>query len=118
MGRVEAAIFASPAPVTRDALAKLVGRACNLDHLMSDIRDDLRRRPYELVSVVGGYAPPNVRGRFTQHPSWEELHRLADLIGQPRNLAPRYNFARQNRHNVRYRCRDLETGCGASASPL
>lgn len=32
MGRVEAAIFASPAPVTRDALAKLVGRACNLDH--------------------------------------------------------------------------------------
>jgi len=32
-------------------------------------------------------------GRFTQHLSWEELHRLADLIGQPRNLAPRYNIA-------------------------
>ena len=31
--------------------------------------------------------------RFTQHLSWEELHRLADLIGQPRNLAPRYNVA-------------------------
>jgi putative SOS response-associated peptidase YedK len=32
-------------------------------------------------------------GRFTQHLSWEELRRLADLIGQPRNLAPRYNIA-------------------------
>ena len=35
MGRVEAAIFASPAPVTREALAKLVGRDCNLDELIS-----------------------------------------------------------------------------------
>lgn len=66
MGRVEAPIFASPAPVTRDALAKLVGRACNLDHLMSDIRDDLRRRPYELVSVVGGYAPPQMCGAVSR----------------------------------------------------
>ena len=32
-------------------------------------------------------------GRFTQHLSWAELHRLAGLIGQPRNLAPRYNIA-------------------------
>jgi|GEM_PF-1573385 len=32
-------------------------------------------------------------GRFTQHLSWEELHWLAGLIGQPRNLAPRYNIA-------------------------
>ncbi|MGJ0504739.1 MAG: SMC-Scp complex subunit ScpB [Methylocystis sp.] len=55
MGRVEAAIFASPSAVTREALAKLVGRACNLDDLMSDIRDDLRARPYELVHVAGGY---------------------------------------------------------------
>ncbi|MGD9545138.1 MAG: SOS response-associated peptidase [Methylocystis sp.] len=32
-------------------------------------------------------------GRFAQHLSWEELQRLADLIGQPRNLQPRYNVA-------------------------
>jgi putative SOS response-associated peptidase YedK len=32
-------------------------------------------------------------GRFTQHLSWAEIHYLADLIGQPRNLAPRYNIA-------------------------
>ena len=55
MGRIEAAIFASPEPVTRDALTKLVGRACNLDDLISDIRDELRARPYELVQVAGGY---------------------------------------------------------------
>lgn len=55
MGRMEAAIFASPAPVTREALVKLVGRDCNFDELISDIRDDLRARPYELVQVAGGY---------------------------------------------------------------
>ena len=55
MGRVEAALFASPSPVTREALAKLVGRACNLDDLISDIRDDLRARSYDLVAVAGGY---------------------------------------------------------------
>ena len=32
-------------------------------------------------------------GRFTQHLSWAEIRRLADLVGQPRNLAPRYNLA-------------------------
>lgn len=55
MGRIEAAIFASPAPVTREALVTLVGRDCNFDELISDIRDDLRARPYELVHVAGGY---------------------------------------------------------------
>jgi putative SOS response-associated peptidase YedK len=32
-------------------------------------------------------------GRVTQELSWSKLHRLADLIGQPRNLRPRYNVA-------------------------
>jgi putative SOS response-associated peptidase YedK len=32
-------------------------------------------------------------GRFTQHLSWAEIHRLAGLIGQPRNLSPRFNIA-------------------------
>ncbi|MGJ0452788.1 MAG: SOS response-associated peptidase [Methylocystis sp.] len=39
-------------------------------------------------------------GRFTQHLSWEALHRLADLIGQPRNLAPHYNIAPTTRVEV------------------
>ena len=46
-------------------------------------------------------------GRFTQRLSWEELHRLADLIGQPRNLAPRYNIAPTTQIEV---LRPAETG--------
>ena len=55
MGRVEAVIFASPEPVTREVLARVVGRACNIDLIIDDIRDELRGRPYELVAVAGGW---------------------------------------------------------------
>ncbi len=55
MGRVEAVIFASPAPVTREVLARVVGKGCNLDLLIEDIREELRGRPYELVAVAGGW---------------------------------------------------------------
>jgi segregation and condensation protein B len=55
MGRVEAVIFASPEPVPREVLARVVGRDCNLDLLIDAIRDELRGRPYELVSVAGGW---------------------------------------------------------------
>lgn len=56
MGRVEAVIFASAGPVTREVLARVVGEACKLDLLIDDIRDELRARPYELVAVVGGWS--------------------------------------------------------------
>ncbi|WP_454635018.1 SMC-Scp complex subunit ScpB [Bradyrhizobium cenepequi] len=55
MGRVEAVIFASPEPVPREVLARVVGRDCNLELLIDDIREELRGRPYELVSVAGGW---------------------------------------------------------------
>ncbi|MCP1845836.1 chromosome segregation and condensation protein ScpB [Bradyrhizobium sp. USDA 4538] len=55
MGRVEAVIFASPEPVTREVLTRVVGRDCNLDLIIGDIREELRGRPYELVSVAGGW---------------------------------------------------------------
>lgn len=55
MGRVEAVIFASPEPVGRDVLARVVGRSCNLDLILDDIREELRGRPYELVAVAGGW---------------------------------------------------------------
>ena len=64
MGRVEAAIFASPAPVPRETLARLVGRQCRLDDLIADIQDELRARPYELVCVAGGWHH-RTRRRFT-----------------------------------------------------
>lgn len=55
MGRVEAVIFASPAPVTREVLTRVVGRDCSLDLLIDDIRAELHGRPYELVAVAGGW---------------------------------------------------------------
>src|SRR5271166_7032277 len=55
MGRVEAAIFASAEPVSRENLARVVGIACNLELVIDDIREELRGRPYEVVSVAGGW---------------------------------------------------------------
>ena len=55
MGRVEAVIFAAPKPVTREVLARVVGKGCNLEALIEDIRTELVDRPYELVAVAGGW---------------------------------------------------------------
>lgn len=55
MGRVEAVIFAANEPVTRDQLARIVGKSCSLDLLIDDIREELRGRPYDLVPVAGGW---------------------------------------------------------------
>jgi chromosome segregation and condensation protein ScpB len=55
MHRVEATIFAAQEPVTRETLARIVGKSCSLDLLIDDIRDDLRGRPYDLVAVAGGW---------------------------------------------------------------
>src|SRR5271163_4806274 len=56
MGRVEAVVFASAQPVLRENLANVVGNTCNLDLIIDDIKDELRGRPYEIVSVAGGWS--------------------------------------------------------------
>jgi len=55
MGRIEAVIFASPEPVPREVLARVVGRDCNIDLLIAAIRAELRGRPYDLIAVAGGW---------------------------------------------------------------
>ena len=55
MMRVEAVIFASAEPVTRETLARVVGKDCSIDLLIDDLHEELRSRPYELVSVAGGW---------------------------------------------------------------
>lgn len=55
MSRVEAVIFASPTPVPRAVLARVVGDDCPLDAVIADIRAELRPRPYDLVAVAGGW---------------------------------------------------------------
>jgi len=54
--RVEAVLFAAAKPVTREILARVVGRDCALDLLLDDLREDLRGRPIELVRAGEGYA--------------------------------------------------------------
>ena len=55
MLRVEAVIFASTEPVNREILARVVGKDCSVDLLIDDLVVELRNRPYELVSVAGGW---------------------------------------------------------------
>ncbi len=47
-----------------ETLARLVGRGCSIDLLIDDIRAELRDRPYELVSVAGGWQH-RTRHRFS-----------------------------------------------------
>ena len=53
--RVEAVIFASAEPVSRRMLERVVGQDCDIETIIEDIREALRDRPYELVSVAGGW---------------------------------------------------------------
>ena len=55
MARVEAVLFASPKPVNRETLARVVGQDCSGDLIIEDIRAELQGRPYELASVAGGW---------------------------------------------------------------
>jgi segregation and condensation protein B len=55
MTRVEAVIFAASEPVTRELLARIVGHDCSIDLLIEDIANELAARPYEIVTVAGGW---------------------------------------------------------------
>jgi len=65
MLRVEAVIFASAEPVSRETLARVVGKDCSIDLLIDDLIEELRDRPYELVSVAGGWQH-RTRPRFAE----------------------------------------------------
>lgn len=55
MGRIEAVLFASAAPVARDDLARVVGQGASVEMLIEDIQAELTGRPYELAQVAGGW---------------------------------------------------------------
>lgn len=55
MARVEAVLFASAEPVSREVLARVVGQDCALDLLIEDIAAELTSRPYEIARVAGGW---------------------------------------------------------------
>ncbi|KRS11155.1 chromosome segregation protein ScpB [Roseovarius atlanticus] len=55
MGRIEAVLFASAKPVSRDDLARVVGQGASVEMLIDDIQAELTGRPYELTQVAGGW---------------------------------------------------------------
>lgn len=55
MGRIEAVLFASASPVSRDDLTRVVGATVSVDLLIDDIQAELKSRPYELLQVAGGW---------------------------------------------------------------
>lgn len=77
MGRIEASLFASSSPVSRDDLSRLVGNGASLDLLINDICEELKPRPYELVQVASGWML-RTKVRFA-----DAIKAAADL-GEPR----------------------------------
>ncbi len=87
--RVEAALFAAAKPVTRETLARVVGRDCALELLLNDLREDLRGRPIELVRAGERFAlhtrpafGPAVRVAFDIPADATELTKLAPPISR------------------------------------
>ncbi|WP_376775585.1 MULTISPECIES: SMC-Scp complex subunit ScpB [Rhizobium] len=64
MLRVEAVIFAAAEPVDRETLARVVGKDA-ASPAVDDLIEVLRDRPYELVSVAGGWQH-RTRKRFAE----------------------------------------------------
>ncbi|MFD2741364.1 SMC-Scp complex subunit ScpB [Sulfitobacter aestuarii] len=55
MRRIEAALFASAAPVPREALARLVGQGASVDLLVEDLAAELEGRAFEVRKAAGGW---------------------------------------------------------------
>ncbi|MXW87444.1 MAG: SMC-Scp complex subunit ScpB [Boseongicola sp. SB0673_bin_14] len=55
MGRIEAVLFASASPVSREDLARVVGQGVSVEMLIEDIQAELAGRPYELAQVASGW---------------------------------------------------------------
>lgn len=55
MGRIEAVLFASASPVSREDLARVVGQGASVEMLIEDIQAELTGRPYELDQVSNGW---------------------------------------------------------------
>ncbi|NOD85936.1 MULTISPECIES: SMC-Scp complex subunit ScpB [unclassified Ruegeria] len=55
MRRIEAVLFASASPVSREDLARVVGQEVSVDLLVEDLVADLEGRAFELAEVAGGW---------------------------------------------------------------
>lgn len=76
MRRIEAVLFATASPVSRDDLARVVGQGASIDLLIEDLAVDLEGRPYEVAAVGAGWI---LRTRAAYGPA---IRAAADVGGQ------------------------------------
>ncbi|MGR3564405.1 MAG: SMC-Scp complex subunit ScpB [Heliomarina sp.] len=55
MRRIEAVLFATGSPVSREDLARVVGQGVSVDLLIDDLAADLEGRAFELAKVADGW---------------------------------------------------------------
>lgn len=79
--RVEAVLFASASPVSREDLARVVGQGASVDLLIEDLAVDLEGRPYEVAQVGSGWM---LRTRPAYAPA---IRAAADVGEQALNLS-------------------------------
>jgi segregation and condensation protein B len=82
MGRIEAVLFASAAPVQREALQKIVGQGASVDLLIEDLRVELAGRSFEIVSVAEAWTM-RTRAGFA-----EAIRAAADLGDRGMEFTP------------------------------
>ncbi|MCL7464729.1 SMC-Scp complex subunit ScpB [Phaeovulum sp. NW3] len=76
MRRIEAVLFATASPVSRDDLGRVVGQGASIDLLIEDLAVDLEGRPYEVALVGAGWM---LRTRAAYAPV---IRAAADVGGQ------------------------------------
>ncbi|MDU9004474.1 SMC-Scp complex subunit ScpB [Sedimentitalea todarodis] len=86
MKRVEAVLFASASPVSREDLEKVVGQGASVDLLVEDLAADLEGRSFELASVSGGWM-------FRTRPAYAPAIRAAADIGAQSLDLREFDFA-------------------------
>lgn len=79
--RVEAVLFASASPVSREELARVVGQGASVDLLVEDLAADLEGRAFEVAQVAGGWM---FRTRATYGPA---IRAAADVEDQLLDLS-------------------------------
>lgn len=70
MTRVEAVLFASSEPVSRETLARVVSKHCSIELLIDDVKMEMAGRAFEIAKIAGGW-------QFRTKPRHGEVLRVA-----------------------------------------
>lgn len=74
MRRIEAVLFASATPVSREDLSRVVGQGASVDLLVEDLVADLEGRAFEIAKVASGWI-------FRTRPAYAPAIRAAADVG-------------------------------------